>query len=681
MADTATTTGTVKLEGNSDKLVISYKKAEAASNSLNIALTRTGQAWDVQAKAAKRAELANEIASARMENAKQRAADLDRVFGKAGQSADKAGAGIGRLAGAVTHGQGPMRAFGSAVHGVSTGQQTMIGGINMILSAFGPWGIVIGAAAAGLGHFAHSQYEAAKATEEARNKIREEVAALKDLSKQERLTALVKAERESRETNFFGAATDEAEVAKEKAIRIRREMSELDKQEGRRKALDASDRAFRDGLELKTRGRVMELEVELFELEKAKVIFKNEGVNTKALEVEHLKKQAEIAGELGNADEKTQLLRQAELRELEAINVHEKRRTKEKKEQFHWSAELTNQMRMARAASGMQRDGSDSRDFAAGLEQSRLSGLARGSGSANLIAGAEDATQSRLRAVEAERASQRQFNHDAEIARINEEEAALLQLNEVKSSLAMTGAERDALAEEREQIQHEARMSRIETEAKAEEERMKVVKTGIDFGKSATKTVIGGLVSVGDARRQATMAARLQGKTEAEAARAGKIAELDARAAQMKGIRDMAIVKSIDHAFEAVGAFARYDFVSGGLHLAASAGFAGLAGIAGARANSLGDQSFHKQMGAQGGGAPGGGSGSNSQQPRSAPAPIDSDIPGSPTPKPQNRSAGAQRGTTIIQIDRVYGKVDRDFVAQVDEGLKDLSYDKRRKSA
>lgn len=672
----ATATGTVKLEGNSKGLVISYKTADEAAKTLTASLFKQGQAWDSANAAAKRAQHELFITSARMENARERAAALDKTFGKAGQQSVVAANGISRFGSAAKHGTGPTKALGSAIHNVSAGQSSLSQAVNQVLSSFGPWGMVIGAAATGLVHLAMKQGEAEKAARKATAEIRQQVGALKDLGKEARLQELNKAQAEALETGFFGASTEEAEVAKEKAKAIRREIARLEDSESRRKRLAMGEAGFAADNERKAAEEKARQDEKLHEYDKQIAVAKSMQFSAKevhALELQRMRTQADFL----SGEEKAAMLREIEVKELTGVVETEKKRTKEKKEQFknvlaHAAAVRADQERV-----GAMQHRAKFGEFDAAIADMQASGLRRGDGKAEQIAGATRATGGRLNEIEQERAAEKDFNLAAELDRIEQEKAALLSLADLKWQLATTGGERDAIDEERKQIRHQAEMQRIEAEKQAEEEREKRIKTGLDLGKKAATSVVTGLVSVSEARRDAIRLARMQGKTEAEAARLGKIAELETRAAQMKGIRDMAILKSIDHAFEAVGAFARYDFASGALHLAASAGFAGLAGVTGARSRGLSDRAANMEGsaangfgGAQGGtGSPGGTGGGPQSRPGS-----DSEIPGSPTPKPKGFWEQSKPAQTVINIDRVYGTVDKEFAKEITEAQVEYGY-------
>jgi hypothetical protein len=670
----------------------SVSKAKLGTRALNEELKKSTAGWGTQAEAAKKAEQANFVAAARMENAAARAAQIDKTFGKVGQSSSVAANGITRVTGAAGHGRGPMMALGSAVHNVSAGQATLSQATNMVLSSFGPWGMVIGAAVGVLGHFITEQLGAADAAEKATQKIREEVAALKDMSTTQRLQELNKAQRKSEETGFFGFSTDEADIAAEKVKAIRRELGFIDRAEEGRKNTARQQAEFESkehAKQVETTRRVKEIEAEIFEIEKAKVAFKNEKVDTKALEVEQLKLQASIASELGDMDESAKLLRQAELRDLEEVNKKERGRTKEKEKQlalmthqdFSLGAAGPNFSGEARRLANAQANA----EFGSELELARNAGLRRDDGGAFAIAGAQRETADSMRAIGMERATD--LTGDGEIERIEREKAALLSLTEVRMQYATTVGEKEALLEEQRSIRHDAEIARIDEEKKEQQQRQAILE---DVAKQAARhgaAFVNSSIDIAKAKREATKAALLEGKTSVEAARIGKIAELEARAARMDSIRQYMVMKAFEHAAEAIGAFARYDFVGGGLHLAAAAAFGIGAAVAASRSNSLGAQADSLQArGGGGGSGAGAGGGSGGTSPRSGPAPIDSSIPGSPGPQaPSSSGGGSSGGGSPVVITgntyHLYGTSgQKEYVRQLDQDLSELSHSRRRAS-
>ena len=321
------------------EIVIEAKTAAAVANLEKLAQQTKKTEAEAAKLAAQTKKLSAEAAKLSTETAKldPRVADLDRVFGKAGTQFDKSTKSLDKFSKSAHHGKGTTQALGSAIHNVSAGQATLSQATNMVLSSFGPWGMVIGAAAAALGHFVIEQMNAGAAAEKTAKEIRAEIAALRDLSKHEQLGKLVEADRAGRETNMFGAATDEAKIAQQKAEAIRRELKDIARDDAVRKSGEkelARDQSIEYARQLKLDAEAKEIEEDIFEIEKQKVLAKKASVDTTALETQQLRQQAAIAKLRGDTDAETQLLRQVELRELAGINTHEKTRVAHKKKQL-----------------------------------------------------------------------------------------------------------------------------------------------------------------------------------------------------------------------------------------------------------------------------------------------------------------------------------------------------------
>ncbi len=630
-------TGTVKLEGDSKGLVISYKAAAKAGEELNLTLEKTSKSWDRNVQAAKRAQESAEAFKARTK-------ELEESLERSGFQLDRATTGAKKMAPALKS-----IALGAAQGSVSL--SSMAGAALSAANAFGPWGIAIGLAATAL-------YTLASAHNEA------EIAANRQRLALERLKL-----SEQSHANF------ERDEIERKKNRDKIEKDILAK---------GGHAAMRDALAF------IEEDVVVAEARKEKhgaLLTKQATVRADMLRLE-----AHAAEQLGNMDERRKLIAEADailradkLRALRDENTEEDKKTAKKREQLKLEKLITDAQFSSGLAGpnfrGQIANDADARKFAAGLADARGAGMNRGNGSDARLAAAQGEATGRLRDVEVQRGMQRDFDLQAELARIDQEKQALLSLADVKYQIATTGAERDAATAEREQIEHDARMQRIEAEQKAEDQQQGRIKKGLDFGKQAAGIIVGGLVSVSDARRQATRMARLQGKTEEEAAKAGKIAELEARAAQMKGIRDLAIVKSIDHTFEAIGAAARYDFVSAGLHAAAAVGFAALAGIAASRVKTLEGRADGMQGGSIGSGAAGGAAnGPRGGAANTGPGPIDSSIPGSPTAKPHSQQSNASAPNHYHFHGDVLGEPQDEFVRKFDQKLSEVGHSRRRAS-
>lgn len=674
-------------------------RAKIGASKLSDSVRQSAGAWNVQAEAAKKAEQANYIAAARMENAKARAVELDRVFGQANKSSTLAANGITKVGAAAHHGRGPTQALGSAVHNLSTGSMGLSQATNMVLSSFGPWGMVIGAAVGALGHFIVEQMGAADASEKATLKIREEVAALKDLGKEARLQELNKAQSAALETNFFGAKTDEAEVAEQKAKAIRRELLRLEDAEARRKRVDAGEAGFRQDIERKDAERAARQEEELHEFDKQIAVAKSVKANAKdihALELQRMRTQADFL----QGEEKAKALREIELKELVGVNDQEGKRTKHKEKQLKLLKLITDAEMSATMAGpnfrGQVANVNEDAAFAAELDAARMGQageLMRRSPKEDPRALAQQEATGRfndsMRGIEAGAAANDggmlgDFDSSPEVARIEQERVARQEFNDFMLEQQTTEMDRLAVLEERKQIDHESNLSRIEAEMEAEQAK-KATLVGL------AQQTVGALLGISDARRQATRLAKMQGATDKEAAKAGKIAALEQAAATLRSVRDMATVKALFEAGEAAAAFARYDIPSGIGHTVAAGLYGAVAIGTGIGANRLEKRADSmKSAGGFGGsaGAGAGGRGSGSS-PRSGSAngdPNDSSIPGSPSPNAPSAANGPSgvanrrsvdlRGATI----HLYGTPHEDFINSIEQGRRNFGYERRMKT-
>jgi hypothetical protein len=236
------------------------------------------------------------------------------------------------------------------------------------------------------------------------------------------------------------------------------------------------------------------------------------------------------------------------------------------------------------------------------------------------------------------------------------------------------------------QAAHDANMARIEEEKKAEEERIATIERNVSFGEMAANVAVSGLLDITDARRDAVRMAKLEGKTSREAAQAGKIAAAMALEAQLKSLRNMAAMHAIEYTAKGIASQAStYGipnpqsigyFTAAGIFAGIAVGSGLGAMAAGNRADSLQAGAMNSDNGFGGGGAANGRGGGAAN---TGPSPIDSTVPGSPTPQP--RSGTAPMGnTTIIHVDKVYGTVDKDFARKIDFALGELGHERRRNS-
>lgn len=330
--------------------------------------------------------------------------------------------------------------------------------------------------------------------------------------------------------------------------------------------------------------------------------------------------------------------------------------------------------------------------YAEGLASARNAAIGgqmqrAGSDTRNLAA-TEARTNATLRQLDAERALQQTrtsflgqelTDFDAELARIEREKQARIELLDVQQQAANTGAERIAIEQEMASVAHEATMQRYAAERDAEAQRISQIQAGVSIASSAAQQTVAGILSITDARRNAKNAALAQGKSEKEAARAGKIAALEQTASQLQAIRNMAIVKAIEQTAMGIGALASFNYPGAALHFAAAATWGVVAGGAGigsravaSRATSM--RAADSGSAANGPGGMGGGSrGSSGSGGGRGATGSDSPIPGSPSPSAPAAGGGSGGGNTyVVQFTgpiNNYGTPTREFFRVIDEGL------------
>lgn len=279
---------------------------------------------------------------------------------------------------------------------------------------------------------------------------------------------------------------------------------------------------------------------------------------------------------------------------------------------------------------------------------------------------AQYVADTRLRAIEADQSAiddakrlkaadvrMRQVEIDRNITNetlslINQEEEARRRLLQTQYDAATTVAERQQLQSDMEQVQHEARLKRIDAERAAEEK------------KAARKVALMDLVDrvAAGSAATATMIARTAG---ASAKKQEQIA------AGVAG--GQAIIIGVLESVKAAAAFASFNPIQGAMHVAAAAFAYAQGGMLLAQAGGAGGSSSGASS-AGGGGMPSGGTQSepSGQTFRGG----DSAIPGSPGPQSPTAvgsSAGPNR-TTVIQINGdVYGTPRKEFIRSIREGL------------
>lgn len=370
------------------------------------------------------------------------------------------------------------------------------------------------------------------------------------------------------------------------------------------------------------------------------------------------------------------------------------------------SSEMIAAINASRAGGAFDRGSADTRDIAAAESAANGPGqISRAGADTRDLQVAEQQLTMTQRRIELDQQAEEQrqnffgitqTDQAAELQRIEDLRAAnVAYYSELRDSTTDTGTQLEAYEGIR-QANHEAEMARIASEKQAEAERTATVLKAIDTGKQAATQTTLGILSVTDARRAATLAAKAQGKSDVDAAKAGKIAALEAAAGQLQSLRNLAITKAISETAEGLGMLATTWGIpnpAAMLHFAAAATWTavGIGAGLGARGLQGRASSMQASMGGAGGGAAGGGSGSSGRglgggRSGSMPRGSDSPIPGSPGPSAPSAGGGSSGGAgnkTIVFTGPVhlYGTPHREFIRTIDEGLEDLSHNRRRRSA
>lgn len=357
------------------------------------------------------------------------------------------------------------------------------------------------------------------------------------------------------------------------------------------------------------------------------------------------------------------------------------------------SPEMIAAINESRAAGAFDRGASDTRDVAAAESEARRAAVAgqltRGRDELEPVR-REQAMNAALASIEEERARSREFDLNAELDRIERERKAKSDFLIFEQEVAANEVERLQLVDEQRQVAHEAQLQRIAAERQAEEERMATIAKAVDLGRSAATQTVMGVLSITDARRAATLAAKQQGKSDQEAAKAGKVAALEAAAGQLQSLRNLAITKAISETAEGLGALAMTWGVPNPaaiLHFAAAGTWAAVGIGAGLGARGL--QGRASAMQASGGGrgmestGTGGGFGGASANGPGLPRGSDSQIPGSPGPSAPRVGGGSSNsggGAVILDLRgaNFYGTGGKkEFGRFLDESLKEAADNRR----
>lgn len=644
-------TTTVRLEGDSKSLEDAFAKSTRAGGAFEKTIAKT------YAQTAKMADAQAKVAA----------------------SSDKIASAGGR-------GQKALERLGFAAHQVVGQTASVNQAMQGVLATLGPWGIAIGAAVGIVMHFAEAEREAEERTK----------ALTKAIEKQRR-----EAQSRAADAAIARLQADANEAARETARSVRlgdmrEEKRVLEEtiaiEEGRGNTTTALESRLAEikAEELRTEASILSIGKDILDRDEAAAV----AVERKRLELEAIA-----------------VLRDNELKVLRAQGEEEKKQSRGggRKGKTQQSAEFLAERNLARFGGAFDRGASDTRDFEAGrlaAANDRIgSQLQRGSvDPKEAISAKERERDATLRLIEVERARAEQrttffgtaiTDHEAEISRIEAERAANEDFYAFKENAMATEIDKIAVREDARQAAHEFELARIAEEQAAEEQKIARINRATTIAKDAAGTVITGILATNDARKAARNAALAQGKTEAEAARAAKIAGMQSTASTLENIRNVAIVKALEQGAMAIASFAMQDYVGGGLHLAAAAAFGALAGGAGAGASALNSratslQRADSQSSSTGGSGSGRGSRGGSGGGGGGSPGSDSPIPGSPgagpggagptipsTAPPPGGATG--RGLQFNGPINLYGTPHREFLRMIDEGLEtEVAHTRRR---
>jgi hypothetical protein len=391
--------------------------------------------------------------------------------------------------------------------------------------------------------------------------------------------------------------------------------------------------------DLAARKKIAETAEELVGIENALAQFGRKK-DTLALQKRETEIRAENLRIIGDTAGALELERKEELRIIALLGEKEKAARKA-------NAEMAPLFRNAPSLigknTGLQRAGSDSREFAA--ERKRVDAMQRDDSDTRGANDAQYALDARLQSLELERAQTGET-----ISLIDQEEQARARLLQTQINAATIGAEKTDLMHQKQALVHEANLRRLEIEKAAEEKRF------------ARKQQIMSLTEQlsGSVSRTTEIAAKLAGVS------AKKQERIAAGTAGAQAI----IVGALEQV-KAVAAFASLNFVQGAAHQAAAIFAFGQGAMLLAQAGGAG--------GGGGGGAVAGGGGpmgGGTQAPREATPGAGSDIPGSPGPQAPAAANGNSSGpsrTTVFEIGEVhtYGTPRREWLRELDESLAD----------
>lgn len=591
----------------------------------------------------------------------------------AGAASGATSRSLAGLAQAATKGLGPLQGMTRQMGSMKFEAANLGHGVTDIIKAFGPWGAAIGIAGDALISFVgHMDAADAKAREFAKKRADE----LKD-AQVERRKAFVDLENERKV---------EAQTAPIDAM--------IHALEREKVAAEASEKS------------VAGLTREISRLNAARI--RATKISTFGLgEDDQTKRLAEIEGDARAVERAQELADIAERFKKPKEKKGKKGKTKKEIEEEKAAEVFAQQLAEASNARAFESPqiSRDSADVLAAQEQARQAAISDAL-RRQTQGGDRGALVERMRNIEIDKATAKpetdrvseffglapQEEHEAELARIEEMRTAKMTFLQEELAASTASDEQAAIREEMRQTNHEAQLARISEEIAAQQEQAARVQQFTAMGAAAANTAAGGILAVTDARRGAILAAKAQGKTDREAARAGKIAALEATAGQLQALRNLAISKAIEQTALGIGALAVFNYPSAGMHFAAAAtwGAVGVGAGLGARgiaSKVSGMQRADGQAANSAGQGTGSGAGSGSGSGGGGSTANDSPIPGSPRsgPGPQapTSGGGSRGGTTVVNLNingDVVGTPRREFVRELDQQLNELGQSRRRRA-
>lgn len=557
----------------------------------------------------------------------QRQRDFFAAVDRANASVTRANAGGGALTATYQR-------MGFAAHQLVAGTANFNQALQGVLVTLGPYGVAAGAVVGVVLHMVDAHKQAAEAAKKLAEENRKAKQAADDLARSERV------ERINREFER------DAEIEKQNKL-------------------------FLENREFNEQRREIETAIAVAEASGAKAsAFKTEQTRIQAEHLEALGRLTDDIAEREALDAQAAELRhQDEIRRIGERGKAEKDVTKEKQKQLTFAEQIAklNADLMKRVPFGSSpstgRTGQDTLfDIEAGGQRAAngMPGLSLSGDPAilrdpNAAANAERQRNAALRAVEIERAQELEFDLQAELSRIDREKQAQLELLSFQEQVAANDSERLAVREQQRQAAHEAELARIAAEQTAQ--------TKAAAKQAQTAEVVAGVI--GSVTKIGALAAEASGKSAAKRARAAQIAG---------GIEALTIagVETV----KAAAAFASLNIPQGIAHTAAAA----LGFTQGALLLAGGTPSTGASAG-RGGGAGASSVGSTESSGSNLPRGSDSQIPGSPGPR--QRGGASAGGKTVVFTGPVhlYGTPHREFIRSIDEGLEDLSGNRRRRSA